>query len=64
MSHRMRLATFAVAVWIAAGVAFAASKPAAVPAGIAYGDHPRHRLDLYRPAQATPSPVVVFSSKP
>jgi len=27
---------------------------------IAYGDHPRQKLDLYRPAQSSPSPVVVF----
>lgn len=29
--------------------------------GLAYGAHPRHRLDVYRPAeQAGPAPVVVF----
>ena len=30
-------------------------------AGLAYGPHPRHRLDVYRPAeQAGPAPLVVF----
>lgn len=28
--------------------------------GLAYGAHPRQRLDLYRPADATAAPVVVF----
>lgn len=37
-----------------------APKPGNVVRDIAYGDHPRQVLDLYRPAQAAPSPMPVL----
>jgi acetyl esterase/lipase len=39
--------------------ALAAAHPATA-SDLAYGDHPRHRLDLYAPADAEAVPIVVF----